>query len=116
MIQALRSISNIVTPPITAVFRYATPLLATVLSVGCSSASNTKQVLKDSSGIIELPPPGPLSEQEAAKYKNAAQSWYDTVLKSHAFNGGMLVAKNGNIVFEQYNGTVTIAGTEAITA
>jgi CubicO group peptidase (beta-lactamase class C family) len=35
---------------------------------------------------------------------SACLAWYDSVLGNGVFNGGMLVAKGGNIVFERYKG------------
>src|SRR4029078_10434525 len=45
-----------------------------------------------------------LNVQEAALYTNAVQDFYDTrLLKSH-FNGAILVAKNRQLLFDQYKG------------
>jgi CubicO group peptidase (beta-lactamase class C family) len=59
---------------------------------------------KDSIPYITLATPVPLSSAEAQQLYNGCEQWYDSALKLRGFNGGMLVAKNGNIVFEAYNG------------
>ncbi|MBL0146341.1 MAG: hypothetical protein IPP48_11855 [Chitinophagaceae bacterium] len=41
-----------------------------------------------------------MPKAEANKIKAACQVWYDTVLALKDFQGGIIVAKNGNIVFE----------------
>ncbi|MBK8610851.1 MAG: beta-lactamase family protein [Chitinophagaceae bacterium] len=47
--------------------------------------------------------------------KKVCQIWYDTVLKPKSFNGGMIVAKEGNIIFEKYSGTGHLHGNDTIT-
>ena len=51
-----------------------------------------------------LPNPGSLSKLEGERLKVACEHWYNSVLKTKGFNGGIVVAKKGNIVFEAYNG------------
>lgn len=57
-----------------------------------------------------------LSASEHARYANAARHFYDSALAPIGFNGAMLVAKNGEIVFEQYSGTRHLKGTDTIDA
>lgn len=45
-----------------------------------------------------------ISPQQAAIYANAVQDFYDTRLVRTGFNGQILVAKNGKIIFEKYKG------------
>src|SRR5678815_1968560 len=45
-----------------------------------------------------------LNVQEAALYTNAVHDFYDTLLLKSRFNGAVLVAKNGQVLFEQYKG------------
>lgn len=52
--------------------------------------------------LLKIPAPGLLDNAEKIRLQKACELWYDTVLKSSAFNGGILVAKNGNIIFEKY--------------
>jgi CubicO group peptidase (beta-lactamase class C family) len=54
--------------------------------------------------ILELPPATPLEASESASLQEACQNWYDKYLAKSHFNGGVLVAKGGNIIFEQYKG------------
>ncbi|MFM6925752.1 MAG: serine hydrolase domain-containing protein [Ferruginibacter sp.] len=83
---------------------------------GChASTSSPKNSTADSIPIINLPKPGKISASEAERIKQACQAWYDTVLMQKGFNGGMIVAKDGNIVFEKYTGTGHLPGNDAIT-
>lgn len=67
------------------------------------------------SSEIRIAPPGYISKAETERLRMACQAWYDTVLRVKNFNGGIIVAKKGNIVFEAYNGTVHIPGSDPIT-
>ncbi len=81
----------------------------------CQSVNNkNKNTQNIPLAIIELPDPEKISAIEEKKIKDACQLWYDTALKNSGFNGEMLVAKNGNIVFETYNGFKHIADKEKI--
>ncbi|RYY50726.1 MAG: class A beta-lactamase-related serine hydrolase [Chitinophagaceae bacterium] len=82
--------------------------------IGCKGGN--EKISKDKSAIkkIELPAPSPLSGEEKQRLEAACSLWYDSMLKPTAFNGGMLVAKGGNIIFEQYKGTATLGGTDTI--
>ncbi len=83
---------------------------------GCnSSPSSKKKITEDSIAIIKLPAPEKISASETDRIKNACQAWYDTVLSLKGFNGGMIVAKDGNIIFEKYSGTGHLPGKDVIT-
>jgi CubicO group peptidase (beta-lactamase class C family) len=69
----------------------------------------------DSTDLIALPTPGKITPQESDRIKSTCELWYDAVLQRSGFNGAMLVAKEGNIVFEKYNGTGHLPGTDTIT-
>jgi CubicO group peptidase (beta-lactamase class C family) len=93
-----------------------------IIAAGISSCQSTTQktaavASKDSSiTIIELPQPQPVAKAEAERIRKACQLWYDSTLSLKGFNGGVVVAKNGNIIFEKYSGTVHLPGTDMITA
>lgn len=83
---------------------------------GCNSSTGSKKhISADSTAVIDLPAAGKITAAETAKIKNACQAWYDTALLPKGFNGGMVVAKDGNIVFERYTGTGHLTGRDAIT-
>ena len=87
-----------------------------------SSCKNAEQKAKDkarkdsTAAFTLLPVPVALSKTETERLHNACEKWYDSVLLLRGFNGGMLVAKNGNIVFEKYTGTAHLPGNDLITA
>jgi CubicO group peptidase (beta-lactamase class C family) len=80
----------------------------------CNGSANSKAVNKDS--IVQLPDATAISKAEVEKLKNSCQAWYDTMLKAKGFNGGIIVAKKGNIVFENYQGTGHLNSTDTVTA
>ena len=58
----------------------------------------------------------PISATEKQRLYSACKLWFDTVLGNKGFNGAMIVAKQGNIVFETYNGTGHLPGNDSINA
>jgi CubicO group peptidase (beta-lactamase class C family) len=91
-------------------------LLSVVLSA-CGASSNKQSASSTDTLIapITLPAPLALATTEKQRLKNGCEKWYDTVLKNRGFNGGILVAKKGTIIFEAYNGTGHLPGNDFIT-
>ena len=92
-------------------------LLISIIAASCESAPGSKNanIHKDSI-LISLPVAKPISSAEFRRINTACEQWYDSVLRPGNFNGGILVAKNGGIIFEKYCGTGHIGGTDTITA
>ena len=66
--------------------------------------------------VYTFPLPKKLSKEEHNKINYQSQLFYDSLLDGSGFNGGMIVAKGGNIVFEKYKGFVNIDGKDSINA
>src|SRR6187399_2780419 len=82
--------------------------------MGCKSpvsADSAKAAAR--TGIIQLPVPGPLDVEEKIRLQKVCSHWYDSVLGRTNFNGGMLVAKNGHIIFEKYHGNPSIGSPDS---
>ena len=92
-------------------------LLFLILALSSCNATEKKVAAKaaPAAGLI-LPPATIISPAEKATLEMACRHWYDSVLKNGPFNGGMLVAKGGNILFETYKGTRNLKGTDSINA
>jgi CubicO group peptidase (beta-lactamase class C family) len=58
----------------------------------------------------------PLSEKEKAYYAAKIEALYPSALLKTGFNGGILVAKKGEIVFEDYRGLINFKTKEPITS
>ncbi|CAN5214991.1 serine hydrolase domain-containing protein [soil metagenome] len=69
----------------------------------CKSKSARVQSSKNDSGYV-APVPGNITEQEASRYKNEIEYFFNKHLMPRGFNGAILIAKKGNIIFEKYNG------------
>ncbi|MEN9685080.1 MAG: hypothetical protein RLZZ28_866 [Bacteroidota bacterium] len=57
-----------------------------------------------------------ISAKEKAYYNGAITPLYESLLQKRGFNGGILLAKNGEIVFEEYRGLYNFKTREPITA
>ncbi len=58
----------------------------------------------------------PLSDLEKLNYHNSIEPFYDKHIKKTGFSGAVLIAKNGEIVFEDYQGFIDQKTKEPITA
>ena len=121
MIPALRAKFNVLSTfmiSCSRLYYHAVFCVALIFAVSCNNGSKQKNKAPthDSIAIITLPPPKPVDETDVSRIKNACEQWYDSVLKPLSFNGSILVAKNGNIIFEKYNGTGHLGSTDTITA
>ncbi len=96
-------------------YHYAALLTFIILSA-CNSTPASRKIIPGTKTIqIVLPTPTPLPKAESERLRLACEAWYNSALKSKGFNGGIVVAKNGNIVFEAYNGSGHPGGTDIIT-
>lgn len=82
----------------------------------CNGSKQTDPSKAATANGLALPAPTFISDAERATLVQSCQHWYDSVLKNGPFNGGMLVAKGGNIIFETYKGTRNLKGTDSINA
>jgi len=82
-------------------------LYSAILFIACSQGSGSgnqkKNTETDSTSYHEIEP-GIVSAADFKKYYDAANGFYDTNLVARGFNGAILVAKNGRIIFEKYHG------------
>src|SRR4051794_30636360 len=109
--------------PVNLVNRFASTIVRTLILTtfiilnACNTNPQSKQpsAVQDFPVKIVLTQPTPLTPAESERLRIACEAWYDSVLKRRGFNGGIVVAKNGNIVFEAYNGSGDPRGTDTIT-
>ena len=90
------------------------PLL-TFLIIACSSnpKQNTHAPVKPT---IKANSFSTISSKEKEYYRNAITPLYESLLVKKGFNGGILLAKNGEVVFENYRGMVNLKTKEPITS
>lgn len=93
-------------------------LLFVVLFFFVSSCGSTsvkvKADPKDSTGYV-APVPGKIPEAELARYRNEVQDFYEKRLLRTGFNGAILVAKNGEVIFEDYHGYYNLRKKDSLT-
>ncbi|HEX4957199.1 MAG TPA: serine hydrolase domain-containing protein [Lacibacter sp.] len=89
-------------------------ILALVIFLyACGSVSAPKEVTEDSLEYYPLTP-REIPKSEFRELFRNVKGFYDTTLLRTGFNGGFLVAKGGNIVYEAYNGMARLNTTDTI--
>ncbi len=86
--------------------RFLSALILIFLS-GCYATTDKYQLQRDPTDTLSIVPtilPGNVDQQEFKKIYNACEDFYQSSLKPSHFNGGILIAKKGQIVFEKYDG------------
>jgi CubicO group peptidase (beta-lactamase class C family) len=81
-------------------------LILAICLAGCNGPRERSAKLGPDSDPtpVVLPGSAPISEAEIRKYHKIVQDFYDTTLLPGGFNGAMLVARKGKVVFEKYAG------------
>lgn len=71
--------------------------------VGCNGQESHPDLTAD---VIGTPPvsTGGLTSIEMRHYRSAVEEFIDSAFGSRAFNGSILVAKNGEVIYEKYSG------------
>ena len=88
------------------------------LSTSCSSKKNDPKNVKEQNKnqTYIIPPPSVLAVEERQRIQVKSEIFFASMLDGSGFNGGMIVAKGGNIVFEKYKGFINIDGKDSINA
>lgn len=75
-----------------------------LLFIGCKPGASEPAALQTDSSVITLAAPQKISSTELAAYHNRLAELFDSKLIHPNFNGAVLVAKGGNILYEKYAG------------
>ncbi len=73
------------------------------LFIACNTSSG-KEKPEDDSLQYYPPTPGEIDQQTFRSYYRRLSAFFDTSLLQSGFNGGILIALNGNVLYEKYNG------------
>ena len=86
------------------------------LTAGCSQKKSDTKISTDQEKklVYIIPLPSLISTEERQRIKLQSEIFYDSMLDGSGFNGGIIVAKSGNIVYEKYKGFVNIDGKDSI--
>ena len=79
-----------------------------------SDANKIKHAASDSTKYVD-PVPGNISPEDFNRYYTGVKNYYEKNLAGRGFNGGILVAKNGRIIFEDYHGYFDIQKKDSLT-
>src|SRR4051812_13525396 len=96
------------------VIRLISYIIFCFVAYSCSqSAGNNKHVavLKTTSDFAFRQ----LSSEEMEDYSTTIKNYYDVMYANRGFNGSVLVAKNGEILFEDYKGIYNFQTKEPVT-
>jgi len=93
------------------------PILFSLSFFACDSGSGKKPAtsFSDSTAYIS-PAPGEISLQDFERYYNAIKEFYDKDFVARGFNGAILVAKKGRVIFEDYHGYFNLSKKDSLTA
>lgn len=75
-----------------------------ITSSSCNSGANKFKIPSVDSTSFNVPDPPSIPKAEFERYYADVKDFYERKLLRTGFNGGILVAKNGEIIFEEYNG------------
>lgn len=78
------------------------------------NADKIKNNKADSSSYMS-PQPGVISKYDFDRYYDSVKDFYDNHLVAKGFNGGILVAKKGRVIFEAYHGYFNLRKKDSLT-
>jgi len=78
------------------------------------TANKSRNISSDSLTYVASPP-GEISTQDFDRYYNAVNDYYNKDLVARGFNGGILVAKKGCVIFEAYHGYFNLRKKDSLT-
>jgi len=82
--------------------------------VSCNSSFEDK---KDKDDSLQYYPPTPvkIKKKEFRKYYRELSLFFDTTLINKGFNGGILIAKDGQVIYEKYIGKTDLRKSDTLT-
>ena len=87
-----------------------------VIIYGCNEASSNGDIaVKDDSLQYYPPTPKQLDKQEFRYYHKALSYFFDSLLLKRGFNGSILVAKDGAVIYEKYTGFADLRKRDSLT-
>jgi CubicO group peptidase (beta-lactamase class C family) len=91
--------------------------LAVLIITGwsCTTTSGKTIIPKEDSLEYYPPTPSTLNQQQFRHYYKELSRYFDSTLLRRGFNGGILVAKEGNIIYEKYAGFADLRKKDPLT-
>jgi len=88
--------------------------LLLLVFIACNTSSE-KEKPGDDSVLYYPPTPQKMEQQEFRQYYRRLSEFFDTTLLRSGFNGAVLIAKEGNILYERYSGKTDLRKPDSIT-
>ncbi len=90
-------------------------LSISLLVVSCNSSSRNKK--PDDDSLTYYPPtPSKLDKKLFREYYRKLSAFFDTMLLKKGFNGSILIAKDGEILYEKYSGKIDLRKKDSLTS
>lgn len=90
-------------------------LLFAFLGYCCNTSSRDKKPEEDSLQYYPVTPEK-IDQQEFREYYRKLTAFFDTtLLRNSNFNGGIIIAKNGSVIYEKYTGKVDLRKKDTLT-
>lgn len=89
-------------------------LLLPVIFITIISGCTQQQVADKTTKLVQPTIFRALKNTEKSAYTAAVMHMYDSLLLKRGFNGGIIVAKNGEILFEEYRGYINLKTKDSI--
>ncbi|MEO6682525.1 MAG: serine hydrolase domain-containing protein [Ginsengibacter sp.] len=83
--------------------------------LGCGSSANKVNPALIDSTVVIAPPLGNISPEDFTRFHEGVKDYYEQKLVKRGFNGGIIVAKGGRIIFEDYHGYANFATKDTLT-
>jgi CubicO group peptidase (beta-lactamase class C family) len=90
------------------------PIALLTIVCSCNLSSSNKNTTEDSLNYYP-PTPGKLDKQSFRQYYRTISSLLDTTLLRSGFNGSILVAKDGEVIYEKYKGLIDLRKKDSLT-
>lgn len=95
---------------------YTALLSVALISCDLYSGEKKEEVKKEEDSLDYYPPtPSALPRSEFRKYHRELTAYFQDKLLRKGFNGSILVAKDGNIIYEKYAGKPDLRGADSLT-
>jgi CubicO group peptidase (beta-lactamase class C family) len=92
------------------------PISLSLICAACNSGEAVKPVKPKIDSSAYVPPaPGYIPPKDFERYYNGVNEFYNKYLAGRGFNGAILVAKKGRVIFEAYHGFFNLRKKDSLT-